>query len=105
VPRGPSDRPIRNADAAAALQAAARQAQERGAAMIAPGPAARPDLPEFGVRVLETAPAPNVTGVRRTRNARALVLAEARKKGGKESADGERAPDPRGRGGALDVRV
>jgi hypothetical protein len=73
--------------------------------MIAAGPAARTDLPEFGVRVLETAPARDVTGVMRARNARAFVLAEARKKGRKESAGGERAPDPRGRGGALDVRA
>jgi hypothetical protein len=105
VPRGTPLRPIRNAGAGAALEAAACQARERGAAPVAPGHAARPDRPEFGIQVSGAAPGQAVPGVKRSRGARAFVLAGARKQGGKESAVGDRGPDPRGRGAALDVRV
>ena len=103
MPRGPADRPIRASDDDAALQAAMRQAAERGAAPGIPVCAPDPDPPRIGGRVAETAPVRVITGVPRQRAARSFALAP--KKGKKEPPEKAALPDPRGRGSALDLRV
>jgi hypothetical protein len=105
VSRGPADRPIRSSDEDAALQAAMRQAAERGAAPASAARAPDPDPPASGGRVAETAPVRAVTGVPRQRAARSFVLSKVQKKGKKDSPEREKLSDPRGRGSVLDFRI
>jgi hypothetical protein len=104
VPKGPSDRPVSPADAeAGALQAALRQAQERGAAPVAPGHAAEPDTPDH-VSVVEPSQALDEATIRgQNRGAHSFVLAKEEKKP-QEVPAGEPSPDPRGKGTTLDTQ-
>jgi len=104
VPRSPSDRSPAAADAAA-LEAAARQALERGAAPAPPPPAPSPDRPGPAVRVRQTAPVRGAAVQGRSRGARSFVLRRKGRAKRDEPPAGRAAPDPRGRGGRLDVRA
>jgi hypothetical protein len=103
VSRGTAHRPIRSADEEAALQAAMRQALERGAATAAAGRPPDPDPAAFGGQVRPTAPARAVSGVLRSRVARGIVRVKRTRK--KEAAPAVPVADPRGRGGKVDVRA
>lgn len=105
MPKGTAGRPVPAGPAgAAALQAAVRQARERAAAAAVPVGGGDPDPPAFCVRIAEAAPAGAGAEVRRSRDARSHVLGRARKER-KAPQGGEASPDPRGRGGTLDVRL
>ena len=89
----------------AALEAAMRQAQERAAAPVSPGPVPEPLRPGLPTRVQGTAPVRGATVQGRTRGARSHELQRKGRRKRDESSAGKAAPDPRGRGGRVDVRV
>ena len=97
MPRG-----LRRIDEKAALQAAMRRALEQAAA---PGVVrfVVPDPPSFGTSVAQTAPVRAAARVARTRAARAIVLHRRTRK--KEATSADVPPDPRGRGGTMDLRI
>jgi hypothetical protein len=100
VPRGSAERPE-----PAALEAALRQARERAAAPAAPPPAAQPERPGRSGRVKETAPVRGAAVQGRTRGARSFVLSKKGRRKRDEPSAGKAAPDPRGRGRRVDLRV
>ena len=95
MPRG-----VRRTSEEAALQAARVRALEQGAAAVV---AVRPDAVPAAVRVQvqPAAPAVGVQAVERTRPARSFVLAKAKKKEKRDAPP----PDPRGRGGRIDLSL
>ena len=104
--RSPSERPVPPVDSdSAALEAALRQAQERAAAPVSPGHVPEPERPGPAVRVKETEPARGATVQGRSRGARSHVLQRKGRRKRDESSAGKAAPDPRGRGGRVDLRV
>ncbi|MBV8881106.1 MAG: hypothetical protein JO332_14165 [Planctomycetaceae bacterium] len=106
MPRGPSVRPAPPVDAeSAAEEAALRQALERAAAPVPPGPVPVPDRPGQAGRVKETEPVRGAVIQGRTRGARSFVLQRKGRRKRDESSAGKAAPDPRGRGGRVDLRV
>jgi len=106
VPRGPADRPVPPPDAeSAALEAARRQAQERASAPVSPGSVPEPDRPGLASRVKEPEPVRGATVQGRTRGARSYVLQKKGRRKPDGSSAGKAAPDPRGRGGRVDLRV
>lgn len=106
MPRGPADRPVPPADAdPAALDAALRQARERAAAPVPPGSVPEPERPGPATRVRQTAPVRGATVQGRTRGAQSHVLQKKGRRKRDEPSAGKAAPDPRGRGGRVDVRV
>ena len=106
MPRSPSDRPLPPVDAeAAALDAAMRRARDQAAAPVPPGPVPEPDRPGPAVRVRRTEPVRGATVQGRTRGARSFVLERKLRRKREESSARKAPPDPRGRGGRVDVRV
>jgi hypothetical protein len=106
VPRGPSDRPVPPVPSdSAALEAALRQAQERAAAPVSPGSVPEPERPGLAPRVKGTEPVRGATVQGRTRGARSFVLHRKGRRKRDEPSAGKAVPDPRGRGGRVDVRV
>ena len=106
MPRSPSERPVPPVDSdRAALEAALRQAQERAAAPVSPGRVPEPERPGPAVRVKEAEPARGATVQGRTRGARSHVLQRKGRRKRDEPSAGKAAPDPRGRGGRVDLRV
>jgi len=106
VPRGPLDRPLPPVESdPAALEAALRQAQERAAAPGSPGPVPVPERPGLSTRVKGTAPVRGAVVQGRTRGARSFDLQKKGRRKRDESSAGKPAPDPRGRGGRMDLRV
>ncbi len=104
MPKGPADRPIAPvAPEAAALQAALRQAQERGAAPVSPGPTPEPERPGHTARVEETRSADAPRAVDRNRGARSFTLSRKRDRKKREDPAGERARDPGRRGRRVDT--
>jgi len=104
VPKGPADRPITPVDPEeAALRAALRQAQERGAAPVSPGHAPEPERPGHAVRVEETRSAEGPLPPERHRGARSFALSRKRDRKKRPETAGERARDPGRRGRRLDT--
>ena len=89
----------------AALEAAMRQAQERAAAPVSPGRVPKPERPGLTSPVKGVAPARGAIVQGRTRGARTHGLQRKGRRKRDESSAGKAAPDPRGRGGRVDVRV
>ena len=99
-------RPAPPVDAgSAAEEAALRQALERAAAPVPPGAVPVPDRPGQAGRVKEAAPVRGAVIQGRTRGARTFVLQRKGRRKRDESSAGKTAPDPRGRGGRVDLRV
>jgi len=106
VPRSSSDRPLPPVDPdSAALEAVLRQAQERAAAPGSPGFVPEPVRPGLPTRVKGTAPIRGATVQGKNRGARSHELQRKGRRKRDESSAGKAAPDPRGRGGRVDVRV
>lgn len=106
MPRGSATRPAPPADGEpAALDAALRQARERATAPVPPGTAPEPSRPGPAVRVPEAAPVRGATVQGGTRGARSHALQKKGRRKRDEPSAGKAAPDPRGRGGRLDLRV
>ena len=104
MPRGPADRPIRSRDDEVALQAAMRRALEQGAAPAESRPSGA-EAPSFGASVAPAAAVRAAAPASRQRAVPPLPRVRPRKADRRESPTGEAAPDPRGRGGTVDLRL
>ena len=98
--RRTGDRPISRTAEEVALQAAMVRALEQGAAAVTAG-RADPVPAGAGTGVAATAPMRGISPVAASRPARSFVLPRAKRKDKK----GPPPPDPRGRGGRVDVRL
>ncbi|HZE95859.1 MAG TPA: hypothetical protein VE981_02420 [Planctomycetota bacterium] len=106
MPGGAANRPVAPADPdPPALDAAMRQARERAAAPVPPGRVPDPEAPGTTPRVEEVRPAVGAVVQGDPRGARSHRLAPRRRRKTKDTPAGPDAPDPRGRGGRLDLRV
>lgn len=106
MPKGAATRPVPPADAgSAALDAALRQARERAAAPVPAGSAPVPERPGQTSRVKGVAPVRGAAVQGRTRGAQSHVLPRKGRRKREESSAAAAAPDPRGRGGRVDLRV
>jgi len=104
VPKGPADRPIAPVDAeTAALRAALRQAQERGASPVSPGHTPEPDRPGHATRVEETRSAEGPRAPERYRGARSFAPPRKRDRKKRQEPAAERARDPGRRGRRVDT--